>query len=81
MKYKECGSFASFVSSGKPVFDIEYTTALAFCTKLPKGDFGIAKHLRSMRGSAAVLDGEVPRSRSCRTICAWRVDRCRRRAR
>jgi hypothetical protein len=45
VKYNECGSFASFVANKKPVFDIEYTNNLKFCSSLPAGVFAIAKHL------------------------------------
>ena len=44
-KYHECTTFTSFVAAAKPVFDIEYTTSLSFCSALPRGVFGIAKHL------------------------------------
>jgi len=44
-KYKECRSFSTFVAAHKPVFDIEYTSSLAFCASLPHGVYGIAKHL------------------------------------
>jgi hypothetical protein len=53
VKYKECPSFSAFVGAHKPVFDIEYTTSLSFCSSLPQGVFGIAKHLS--------LDGWVRR--------------------
>jgi hypothetical protein len=44
-QYKECGSFASFIKNSKAVYDIEYTRSLGFCSKLPAGILGIAKHL------------------------------------
>ena len=44
-QYKECPSFASFVANHKAVFDIEYTSSMAFCATLPKGIRGMAKHL------------------------------------
>jgi hypothetical protein len=37
--------FAPFIAAKKAVFDIEYTTSLSFCAKLPVGVFGLAKHL------------------------------------
>jgi hypothetical protein len=43
--YNECSSFSSFVTNHKAVFDIEYTTSLAFCASLPSGIDGLAKHL------------------------------------
>ena len=43
--YQECGRFTSFLAAKKAVFDIEYTTSLSFCAKLPVGVFGLAKHL------------------------------------
>jgi hypothetical protein len=44
-QYDECGSFTSFIKAGKAVYDIEYTTSLSFCSKLPAGIDGMAKHL------------------------------------
>ena len=43
--YDECGSFRAFIEHAKPVFDIEYTSSLSFCTALPHGVRGIAKRL------------------------------------
>ena len=43
--YSECRSFKAFTNSSKPVFDIEYTKDLTFCSSLPSGVYGIAKHL------------------------------------
>ncbi|HLK45119.1 MAG TPA: endo alpha-1,4 polygalactosaminidase, partial [Acidimicrobiales bacterium] len=45
VQYKECGSLAPFVRHAKAVYDIEYTTSLRFCTHLPAGVLGVAKHL------------------------------------
>lgn len=45
VQYQECGELKSFVDAGKAVVDIEYTTSLSFCKKLPKGIRGVAKHL------------------------------------
>ncbi len=44
-QYSECGDFTSFIKAGKAVYDIEYTTSLRFCSKLPSGILGMAKHL------------------------------------
>jgi hypothetical protein len=44
-QYEECSDFSSFISKGKAVFDIEYTTSLKFCSSLPTGIDGLAKHL------------------------------------
>jgi hypothetical protein len=44
-QYQQCGEFGAFVHAGKPVFDIEYTNSLAFCSTLPHGVYGIAKRL------------------------------------
>ena len=43
--YRECNSFQPFVLHNKPVFDIEYSSNLTFCSGLPIGVFGIAKRL------------------------------------
>jgi hypothetical protein len=45
VQYLECVKFAPFIAAKKAVFDIEYTTSLSFCAKLPVGVFGLAKHL------------------------------------
>jgi hypothetical protein len=45
VQYDECGELKTFVNHGKAVYDIEYTTSLRFCEKLPRGIDGIAKHL------------------------------------
>jgi hypothetical protein len=45
VQYKECSELAPFVKARKAVLDIEYTTSLSFCSKLPRGIQGIAKHL------------------------------------
>lgn len=45
VQYQECRQLAPFISAHKAVFDIEYTTSLSFCTKLPAGIFGLEKHL------------------------------------
>jgi hypothetical protein len=45
VQYAECGELEPFVTHGKAVYDIEYTKSLGFCTKLPHGIDGIAKHL------------------------------------
>jgi hypothetical protein len=44
-QYQECAKLAPFVAHHKAVFDIEYTTSLRFCTSLPAGVEGLAKHL------------------------------------
>jgi hypothetical protein len=44
-QYRECGRFGAFVTHHKAVYDIEYTTSLRFCAKLPTGVLGLAKHL------------------------------------
>ncbi len=43
--YNECASFSTFIANNKPVFDLEYTKTLLFCSSLPSGVFGLAKHL------------------------------------
>lgn len=45
VQYQECAELSPFVATKKAVFDIEYTSSLAFCSKLPKGVFGLAKRL------------------------------------
>lgn len=45
VQYQECAGPSSFVAHHKAVFDIEYTTSLRFCSALPKGFEGLAKHL------------------------------------
>jgi hypothetical protein len=45
VQYKECDALSPFVTAKKAVFDIEYTSSLAFCSSLPKGVFGLAKRL------------------------------------
>jgi hypothetical protein len=45
VQYQECAELSPFVAAKKAVFDIEYTSSLRFCSKLPKGVFGLAKRL------------------------------------
>jgi len=45
VQYQECAKFTPFITAKKAVFDIEYTTSLSFCPKLPGGVFGLAKRL------------------------------------
>jgi hypothetical protein len=45
VQYQECSKFKPFLAAKKAVFDIEYTTSLRFCSKLPGGVFGLAKRL------------------------------------
>lgn len=45
VQYRECGELAPFLADAKAVVDIEYTTSLGFCHKLPTGVRGVAKHL------------------------------------
>jgi hypothetical protein len=45
VQYQECGELKGFVQHGKAVYDIEYTNSLGFCSELPHGVDGIAKHL------------------------------------
>ncbi len=45
VQFAECNELLPFVQHGQAVFDIEYTTSLSFCAKLPTGVDGLAKHL------------------------------------
>jgi hypothetical protein len=45
VQYDECAALAPFTAHGKAVYDIEYTSSLGFCRRLPTGIAGIAKHL------------------------------------
>jgi hypothetical protein len=45
VQYDECPKLMPFVARHKAVFDIEYTTSLGFCSALPSGVEGVAKHL------------------------------------
>lgn len=45
VQYAQCGELAPFVADHKAVYDIEYTSSLAFCRSLPTGIGGLAKHL------------------------------------
>ena len=45
VQYHECSELTPFVAQHKAVFDIEYTTSLGFCSALPAGVDGLAKHL------------------------------------
>ena len=45
VQYRECTKLEPFVAHHKAVFDIEYTTSLGFCSALPAGVEGLAKHL------------------------------------
>jgi hypothetical protein len=45
VQYAQCDELAPFVEHGKAVFDIEYTRTLRFCSSLPPGIEGLAKHL------------------------------------
>lgn len=45
VQYHECSELLPFVQHDKAVFDIEYTSSLSFCSKLPSGIDGLAKHL------------------------------------
>lgn len=44
-QYDECSELEPFVHHKKAVYDIEYTSSLSFCDKLPRGIDGMAKHL------------------------------------
>jgi hypothetical protein len=45
VQYAQCAELAPFVANHKAVFDIEYTTSLRFCSSLPSGFEGLAKHV------------------------------------
>lgn len=45
VQYSQCAELKPFLRHAKAVFDIEYTTSLAFCARLPTGIEGLAKHL------------------------------------
>ena len=45
VQYHECAKFTPFITAKKAVFDIEYTTSLSFCPKLPGGVSGLTKRL------------------------------------
>jgi hypothetical protein len=45
VQYAQCSELAPFVANGKAVYDVEYTTSLGFCSSLPSGVQGLAKHL------------------------------------
>jgi hypothetical protein len=45
VQYQECTQLTPFVTQHKAVFDIEYTRSLGFCSELPQGVEGLAKHV------------------------------------